>query len=94
MDEPTGDNLTRYYALIDLKQLATARHGEEFAAKMARDQPLDFVFRLAGEQATICLPGAGFAGPEWSLRVALANVDEQECAQVGKNILKVLDSYA
>lgn len=93
MPEPTGDNLTRYYALIDLGHLAEAKHGKRFAARMMKHEPMDFVFRLAKKEATVCLPGKGFAGPDWSLRVALANISETDCTNIGKNILKVLASY-
>ncbi len=92
-EEPKGDNLSRYYALIDLGRLAEAKKGKAFADKMKQEHALDFLFRLADEHGTVCLPGNGFAGPEWSLRVALANISEKQCATVGKNILKVLNSY-
>ncbi|WP_462324716.1 bifunctional aspartate transaminase/aspartate 4-decarboxylase [Desulfoplanes sp.] len=94
IEEPTGNNLTRYYALIDLKKLAEMKKGKAFAATMTKGHPLDFLFRLADNQATICLPGRGFAGPEWSLRVALANIDAKDCVRVGQDILKVLDGYS
>ncbi len=91
--EPTGDNLTRYYALIDLKRLAENLYGKRFAAQLAKGHALDFLFRLAGEHYTVCLPGVGFAGPDWSLRVALANIDEQDCTTIGRNILAVMKGY-
>jgi aspartate 4-decarboxylase len=91
--EPTGENLTRYYALVDLGRLAEAKHGKAFAKKMMQGEPLDFVFRLARNEATVCLPGKGFAGPDWSLRVALANISEEDCTTIGNKILKVLASY-
>jgi aspartate 4-decarboxylase len=90
---PDGPKLTRYYALIDLLELARATHGERFAAWLEKKWPLAFLIRLAERRAAVCLPGAGFAGPEWSLRVALANVKKDECAAVGKSILAVLDDY-
>jgi aspartate 4-decarboxylase len=90
---PDGPKLTRYYALIDLLELARAAHGERFAAWLEKRWPLAFLIRLAERRASVCLPGAGFAGPEWSLRVALANVKQDECAAVGKNILAVMDQY-
>ena len=93
MPVPTGDNLSRYYSLIDLGHLAEVKHGREYAAKMMKNDPLGFVFRLAQNEATVCLPGKGFAGPDWSLRVALANISQDDCAAVGQNILKVLESY-
>ena len=93
IEEPSGGNLTRYYALIDLGRLAEAKKGKKFAEAMMKGHSLDFLFRLADNQATVCLPGRGFSGPEWSLRVALANISEEQCSVVGKNIIKVLDSY-
>lgn len=90
---PDGPKLTRYYALIDLLDLARSTHGTEFAAWLEQKWPLGFLIRLAEKRASVCLPGAGFAGPEWSLRVALANVSKQECADVGKNILAVMANY-
>lgn len=93
LPEPTGDTLTRYYALINLRTLAEQRHGKPFADRLVKGHSLEFLFRLAEQHATICLPGGGFAGPDWSLRVALANIDEQACASVGRSVLAVLDGY-
>ncbi len=89
----TGDNLTRYYALIDLERMARARHGRDFARWLAGRWPLGFLLRLAEEHQTVCLPGEGFAGPKWSLRVSLANVSAEECLAVGRNIVATMDRY-
>lgn len=93
LPEPTGNNLTRYYALIDLEGLAVKMYGKEFAAKLTQRHALEYVFRLAEDRHTVCLPGAGFAGPVWSLRVALANISEADCTQIGQNILAVMAGY-
>jgi len=90
---PDGSNLTRYYATIDLLRLAGAMHGREFAAHLAEGPALEFLFRLAETQYTICLPGQGFAGPAWSLRVALANIKEADCTAIGQAIRAVMDGY-
>ncbi|QGY40654.1 bifunctional aspartate transaminase/aspartate 4-decarboxylase [Pseudodesulfovibrio cashew] len=93
LPEPKGNNLTRYYALIDLEQLATKLYGSGFAKSLSKRHALEFLFRLAGKYHTVCLPGAGFAGPAWSLRVALANISEEDCTAIGKNILAVMADY-
>ncbi len=93
LPEPDGNNLTRYYALINLEQLAAKIYGKDFATKLAKGHALEFLFRLAGKYHTVCLPGDGFAGPPWSLRVALANISEDDCTAIGKNILAVMDGY-
>ena len=54
---------------------------------------LEFLFRLAETQYTICLPGQGFAGPAWSLHVALANIKEADCTAIGQAIRAVMDEY-
>ncbi|XPV76097.1 MAG: bifunctional aspartate transaminase/aspartate 4-decarboxylase [Desulfovibrio sp.] len=90
---PDGKNLTRYYALIDLKKMATKMYSEGFAEKLTKGPALKFLFRLAEHQCVVCLPGEGFAGPEWSLRVALANVQDKECAKVGLAIRAVMKHY-
>ncbi|MFC1859777.1 aspartate 4-decarboxylase, partial [Thermodesulfobacteriota bacterium] len=93
LPEPQGNNLTRYYALIDLEQLAEKMYGPEFAAQLTKGHALEFLLKLAEKHHTVCLPGKGFAGPNWSLRVALANIGEQECAEVGKAIAAVMREY-
>jgi len=93
LPEPKGDNLTRYYALIDLKDLAESMYGPDFASEFTKGHALDFLFKLAEDYQTVCLPGQGFAGPTWSLRVALANINEAQCAQVGKAITVVKHTY-
>lgn len=93
LPEPDGAGLTRYYALIDLKMLAEKMHGKGFADKLVKRHALEFLFRLAEQYHTVCLPGAGFAGPDWSLRVALANIREPDCMDIGANILAVMDGY-
>ena len=93
MPEPEANNLTRYYALIDLKRLAEKMYGKEFARQLTRGHALEFLFNLAEKHHTVCLPGKGFAGPDWSLRVALANIDETDCTNIGKSILAVMTEY-
>ncbi|MDD4952672.1 MAG: bifunctional aspartate transaminase/aspartate 4-decarboxylase [Desulfovibrionaceae bacterium] len=91
---PEGPQRTRYYALLDLLQLAEAGHGKDFAQALAKQDPLNFLFRLAEEHSMVCLPGQGFAGPRWSIRVCLANVAEKDCAAIGKAVSALLDDYA
>jgi len=90
---PEGKDLTRYYHIIDVLQLADHRGGPAFAEWLKEKWPTGFLFHLAEDTATICLPGEGFAGPLWSLRVALANSTKEDMAAVGKNIIAVLDEY-
>ncbi len=93
LPEPQGNNLTRYYALIDLKKMADKMYGPAFAEELTKGHALEFLFKLAENHRTVCLPGKGFAGPDWSLRVALANISEEECRDVGRAIVAVMENY-
>ena len=38
--------------------------------------------------------GEGFDGPKWSIRVSLANLNEQDYQQIGQAINELFDEYA
>ena len=56
--------------------------------------PLDVVFRLARETSLVVLNGGGFDGPQWSIRVSLANLKTKDYTIIGRSIRAILDSYA
>jgi aspartate 4-decarboxylase len=88
-----GNDLTRYYAVINIKSLAETRHGKDFGGWISKQWDVGFLFHLAEDWATVCLPGDGFAGPDWSLRIATANQSKESCLTVGKNIVTAVDTY-
>ena len=97
---PTGFKLlpdpyrAGYYSEIDMMVWATKLYGEEFAEYMRKNyEPLDFVVRLASETAIVLLNGDGFDGPEWSVRVSLANLDDSAYLKIGTAIRHILDDY-
>ena len=89
-----GPDHTYYYALIDVGLMAEEKYGKDFAAELRKDHiMIEFLFKLAKEKLTICLPGRGFEGPRWSLRVSLANLADDAYIAVGKNISDVMKEY-
>jgi len=91
---PAGALHTDYYATLDLLRLARSLYGEEFAASLARSRhPLDVVFDLAREHATVVLPGAGFEAPDWSIRVSLANLPAAAYREIGASLRGLLGHY-
>ena len=84
-----------YYSEIDMLVWAEKFYGAEFV-KYLKDNynPLYIVFRLADETSLVLLNGGGFAGPEWSVRVSLANLNEEDYVVIGKDIRKILNEYA
>lgn len=84
-----------YYSEIDLLVWARKCYGEEFVSYLKSSySPLDVVFRLARETSLVVLNGGGFDGPEWSIRVSLANLNEKDYVTIGENIRRILGEYA
>ena len=84
-----------YYSEIDLLVWAHRFYGNDFAEWLQLNySPLDVVFRLATETSLVVLNGGGFDGPEWSIRVSLANLKTKEYTIIGKSVRAILDSYA
>lgn len=83
-----------YYSEIDIMVWAQKFYGNEFVKFLNKNfEPLDFVMRLAQETAVVLLNGDGFAGPNWSIRASLANLDRKSYLKIGAAIRKILDSY-
>jgi aspartate 4-decarboxylase len=94
LEAPAGPLQAGYYATIDLIELAGRLHGADFARQLQHTRhPLDFVFQLAREYATVVLPGAGFDAPDWSVRISLANLPEEAYREIGMAMRAVLDEY-
>jgi aspartate 4-decarboxylase len=83
-----------YYSEIDVMVGATHFYGAELA-KWLKDnfEPVDVVFRLAEKTSIVLLNGGGFAGPEWSIRVSLANLPTESYSKIGKGIREILMEY-
>lgn len=91
---PKEENNTYYYSLIDFRKVAFIKYGKEFANFLEKNiNPLEFLFRLAKEKLTILLPGKGFAGPKWSIRISLANLCDESYSIIGKNVSEVMELF-
>jgi aspartate 4-decarboxylase len=84
-----------YYAEIDMMLWSEKNYGNDFAKYLKKHfDPVDILFRLAEETSIVLLNGGGFDGPEWSIRVSLANLDTVDYATIGKAIADMLHQYA
>jgi aspartate 4-decarboxylase len=81
-----------YYATIDLLNWARHEYGEEFVKFAANYHPFDVLFALAERYSTVLLNGSGFAGPDWSVRVSLANLDDAAYEKIGDQLRSLLDA--
>ncbi|WP_051344042.1 aspartate 4-decarboxylase [Alicyclobacillus herbarius] len=83
-----------YYTEFDLGEWAAQHYGEAFAQYLKDHyEPIDVLFRLAEQSSVVLLGGGGFHGPTWSVRVSLANLDDQDYAQIGRYLHRALEEY-
>jgi aspartate 4-decarboxylase len=80
-----------YYATLDIMVWAEKTHGPGFV-KFLKDNyhPFDVLFALAEKFSTVLLNGSGFAGPDWSVRVSLANLPDEAYSKIGGQLAIVM----
>jgi len=83
-----------YYTEFDLLEWACHYYGDEFAEYLQDNyKPVDILLRLAQESSIVLLSGGGFHGPEWSIRISLANLDDEYYSEIGTVLHKILEEY-
>ena len=83
-----------YYTQLDLLQWAEKNHGKGFANYLKENyKPVDILYNLAQDSSIVLLGGGGFAGPEWSIRISLANLYDEAYATIGIALKRILDDY-
>ena len=87
-------NDAAYYTQFDIEKWAYNYHGSEFANYIKSNyEPVDVLYKLAKNHSVVLLSGSGFAGPNWSVRVSLANLCDPAYTTIGKAIKCILDDY-
>jgi aspartate 4-decarboxylase len=80
-----------YYATLDIMVWAEKTHGPRFVEFLKKNyHPFDVLFALAEKFSTILLNGSGFAGPDWSVRVSLANLPDEAYSKIGEQLATVV----
>jgi aspartate 4-decarboxylase len=83
-----------YYVELDFMVWANLKYGKDFAKYMVKNfEPVDFLFRVAELSSVVLMDGGGFGGPPWSIRVSLANLDDEDYAQIGNFMRKAAEQY-
>lgn len=84
-----------YYTQFDLLEWASRNHNDEFANYLQETyKPVDILLRLAEQSSIVLLSGSGFHGPEWSIRISLANLNDESYSKIGQVLRKILQDYA
>ena len=83
-----------YYTEFDLLEWADHYYGSEFAEYLQKNhKPIEILFSLAEESSIVLLSGGGFHGPEWSIRISLANLNDIYYSEIGEVLHRVLKKY-
>ena len=79
-----------YYAEFDLLTWAKNNYGTEFANFLQNTyKPVQVLYRLAKESSIVLLGGSGFQGPKWSVRISLANLNDDAYKEIGHALRKI-----
>jgi aspartate 4-decarboxylase len=91
VDLPNDPLRADYYTTLDLMVWARRTRSPEFV-RFLEDHyhPFDVLFALAERYSTVLLNGSGFEGPEWSVRVSLANLPDEAYTEIGSQLSAVL----
>ena len=82
-----------YYATLDIMVWAEKTHGPAFVEFLKKNyHPFDVLFALAEKFSIVLLNGSGFAGPDWSIRVSLANLPDEEYSKIGEQLEAVVQA--
>lgn len=83
-----------YYTEFDLLEWASCHYGSEFGGYLENNyKPVHILYRLAQESSIVLLSGGGFQGPEWSIRISLANLNDEAYSRIGEALHKILEEY-
>ena len=96
LDLPIKENPydASYYTEFDLLQWALKNYGPEFSNYLESNyKPVDVLYKLAEESSIVLLSGGGFQGPEWSVRISLANLDDDAYSEIGTVLRKILEDF-
>ncbi len=94
LELPPNPLYDAYYGLIDFEFWANKNIGKEAVEYLKKHvHPLDLAFRLAEDHGIVLLNGGGFDAPDWSLRVSLANLDDDVYDEIGRGVRSIARGY-
>ena len=83
-----------YYTEINLYDWAKEEWGIDYANEMDHHYKcVDFLYELAHHHHVILLAGDGFASSKWSVRVSLANLNDEDYLMIGKAIRQIMNHW-
>ena len=90
-DSPSN---AQYYTLVDVYALAEANYGPDFLGWLrAEKTQIDFLNDLAARKGVVLMYGPGFSAPEGTVRISLANLNEEDYMEIARRLFELLDEY-
>ena len=84
----------QYYTLVDVLALSSERYGADFADWLSESRTeIDFLNDLAGKVGVVLMYGPGFNAPEGTVRISLANLNEEDYVEIARRLFELLDEY-
>jgi len=91
---PPDEDRASYYVQLDVMAWAEKVYGADFANFLRKNyECTDVLFRLAEKSGVVLMHGGGFAGPDWSVRVSLANLPEDTYPKIGRFLMEAAAEY-
>src|SRR4051812_19031953 len=91
---PADEMRAGYYIELDLMVWAEKEYGAQFAKFLRKNyECTDVLFRLAEHTGVVLMHGGGFGGPDWSVRVSLANLPEDTYPKIGQFLRDAAAAY-
>jgi aspartate 4-decarboxylase len=91
---PPDEDRAAYYAQLNLMVWGEKFYGPDFVKFLRQNyECTDILFRIAEQSGVVLLHGGGFGGPEWSVRVSLANLPEETYGKIGQYLRQAAEGY-
>ena len=86
---------TMYYTLVNVQSLSEKRYGADFAAWLLESRTeIEFLDDLAAKKGVVLMYGPGFDAPEGTVRISLANLNEEDYVEIARRLFELLDDYS
>ena len=91
---PPDEDRAYYYTELDIMVWAEKVYGPDFVKFLRKNyECTDILFRLAEKSGVVLMHGGGFGGPDWSVRVSLANLPEETYPKIGQFLKESAEGY-
>lgn len=94
LEADASDENAMYYTLINVNDLIKRNYDEKFASwKIANKTDIQFLNDLAKKKGVVLMYGPGFDAQPGTVRISLANNNEEDYKELARRLFELLDEY-